>query len=128
MSAIERASREQFPEPDRSLAYLPSAEAGPALEALSSGTAQSIFAALCREQATATELADRTDTTVQNVGYHLTHLEDAGLVTVAGTRYSRKGREMKVYARAVAGLVIGERPEDDDSTGGQPSSPAGSPG
>ena len=108
MSAIERTNREQFPDPERDLEYRSLDEAGPMLEALSSDTAQSIFRTLCREQATATELAEQTNTTVQNVGHHLSRLRDAGLVTVVGTRYSEKGREMSVYGRAVAGLVIGE--------------------
>jgi DNA-binding transcriptional ArsR family regulator len=107
MSAIERVSDEQSSEPEPSLEYLSFDDAGPMLAALSSETAQSIFVALCGDPATATELADRTDTSVQNVGYHLTKLEAAGVVTVVGTRYSEKGREMKVYARAVAGFVIG---------------------
>lgn len=107
MSTIERLNRDQFPEPDRSLEYLTLDDAGPMLEALSSGTAQSIIVELSDSPATATELADKVDTSLQNTGYHLSRLTDTGLVTVIGTRYSKKGREMNVYARAVAGFVIG---------------------
>ncbi|MFB6123531.1 MAG: ArsR/SmtB family transcription factor [Haloferacaceae archaeon] len=116
MSAIERVSREQFAEPNPGLEYLSFDDAGPMLEALSSSTAQSIFVALSGNPATPAELADRTETSVQNVSYHLSKLEDAGVVTAVGTRYSEKGREMTVYARAVAGFVIGERPDAEECT------------
>ena len=77
------------------------------LDSLTSKTAQSILVELSDEPGTPGEVADRVDTSLQNVGYHLSKLEDAGLVTVVGTRYSSKGREMNVYASAVRSLVIG---------------------
>jgi DNA-binding transcriptional ArsR family regulator len=77
------------------------------LDSLTSETAQSVLVELSRDPATPGDVADRVDTSIQNVSYHLSKLEDAGLVTVVGTRYSSKGREMKVYAPAVRSLVIG---------------------
>jgi len=53
------------------------------------------------------------DSSLQNVGYHLSRLEDAGLVTVVGTRYSEKGVEMDGYAPTVGAIVIGEPSPSD---------------
>ncbi|KAB7516086.1 helix-turn-helix domain-containing protein [Halosegnis rubeus] len=83
-----------------------SEDADDLLAALGSETARSIVATLHEEPASPAKLADRVDTSVQNVQYHLTRLEDAGVVTVAGTAYSEKGREMDVYAPADSPLVI----------------------
>ena len=43
---------------------------------------------------------------VQNVSYHLDNLEDAGVVEVADTRYSEKGKEMNLYAPADDPVVV----------------------
>lgn len=70
------------------------------LDALSSETARNLLLTVHDDPGTPSELAERADTSIQNVSYHLSNLEDAGLVRVAGTRYSEKGQEMKVYAPA----------------------------
>ena len=75
-------------------------------EALSSGTTRRIFGHLHEEPHTASDLADRTDTSVQNVQYHLGKLDDADLVDVVDTWYSERGTEMKVYAPADESLVV----------------------
>ena len=75
-------------------------------EALSSGTTRRIFGHLHDEPHTASDLADRTDTSVQNVQYHLGKLDDADLVEVVDTWYSERGTEMKVYAPADESLVV----------------------
>lgn len=111
MPTLDCIPREESSTPDGGRDYLSLADAGPALNALASETARSILAAVSREPATATEIAERTGTSVQNVGYHLSRLTDAGLVTTVGTRYSEKGREMAVYATAVAGIVFSLEPE-----------------
>ena len=107
MSTLERLSPGQCVEPDRNRRTLPIEDAGPVLETLSSTTAQSIVAALAEEPATPSEVVDRVGTSIQNVSYHLSQLEAAGLVTVVGTRYSQKGSEMKLYATQFTALVIG---------------------
>jgi DNA-binding transcriptional ArsR family regulator len=83
------------------------------IASLSSDTARSIYAALQDEPATASELAEAVSTSLQNVRHHLTNLEDAGLARVAGTRYSCKGREMKVYAPTRDSLVVCVGSPDD---------------
>jgi DNA-binding transcriptional ArsR family regulator len=107
MSTIERLSPDGFSEPEPDVRYLTLSDAGPTIEALRSETAQSILSAMGGEPTTATGVAERVETSLQNVCYHLSRLEEAGLVSVVGTRYSEKGAEMNVYAREVGALVIG---------------------
>jgi DNA-binding transcriptional ArsR family regulator len=85
---------------------LDSEEADDLMAALSSGTARRVLSELHEEPAPPGELADRVDTTLQNVQYHLEKLEDAGAIEVIGTAYSEKGREMSVYGPADSPLVI----------------------
>ena len=108
MSTIERPSPNEFAEPEPDVRYLPADDAGPTVEALGAETAQSILSEMDGEPATATGIADRVATSLQNVCYHLSRLQEAGLLSVAGTRYSEKGAEMDVYAREVGAIVIGE--------------------
>jgi len=75
-------------------------------EALSAGTAREILAALYEDPDTASSVADRVDTSLQNASYHIEKLVDADLVEVADTWYSEQGREMKVYAPASDSLVL----------------------
>jgi len=86
--------------------WLDSDDAGELLSSLASDTARAVLTALHEEPATASEIADRVDTSLQNARHHLGNLEEAGLVRVADTRYSEKGREMKVYAPAEEPLVV----------------------
>ena len=75
-------------------------------EALSSDTARRVLTAIYDESAPPSELADRLDISLQNVSYHLDNLEEAGVVRIADTRYSEKGREMNVYAPADEPVVV----------------------
>lgn len=76
------------------------------LDALAADTRRRTFRSLFEEPRTTTELADSLDTSVQNVQYHLSTLEDAGLVEPVDTVYSEKGNEMTVYAPATDPLVF----------------------
>ena len=75
-------------------------------EALSSRTAREILAALYEEPDTASSVAEKIDTSLQNASYHIEKLVDAELVEVGDTWYSEQGREMKVYAPASESLVV----------------------
>jgi DNA-binding transcriptional ArsR family regulator len=77
-----------------------------ALDALSSGTAQSILGALDGDPKTTSEIAEIVDTSIQNVHHHLRRLEENDLVEPIGTWYSVKGREMTVYALTAEKLVV----------------------
>jgi DNA-binding transcriptional ArsR family regulator len=83
-----------------------SEEADDVLAALSAATARKLLAELNETPAPPGELAERVDTSLQNVQYHLEKLEAAGAVAVVDTVYSEKGREMDVYAPANQPLVI----------------------
>lgn len=82
------------------------------LGALSSGTARSLLSALHEQPATASELSDKVDTSLQNAQYHLQKLEDAELISPVDTIYSEKGREMKVYAPTDGPLILFAGRED----------------
>ncbi|WP_435362084.1 ArsR/SmtB family transcription factor [Haloarchaeobius sp. DFWS5] len=82
------------------------ADADTVLDALSSDTGRTIFRTLFEEPGTASELAARLDTSVQNTHYHLTNLREAGLVEQIDTVYSEKGNEMTVYGPATDPLVF----------------------
>jgi DNA-binding transcriptional ArsR family regulator len=75
-------------------------------EALASETARAIVEQLTIEPATASELATQIDMSIQNVGYHLSQLREAGLIVEAGVWYSARGKEMSVYSPRVEELVV----------------------
>ncbi|SFR45747.1 MULTISPECIES: ArsR/SmtB family transcription factor [Halorubrum] len=81
-------------------------EADDLIAALGSETARAILSTLHERPATKSELADEVDTSLQNVQYHLSRLDEADLVDVVDTAYSEKGREMDVYAAADEPLVL----------------------
>lgn len=76
------------------------------LQSLSSETAQGILVTLHDEPATASDIADAVETSLQNAHYHLKRLSEAELVEPVDTWYSAKGTEMTVYALSVQQLVI----------------------
>jgi len=100
-------------EGDLRVLWLDDEDADRLISSLSSDTARAVLTALHEEPLTASELSDRVDTSLQNVRHHLGKLQDAGLVRVADTRYSVKGREMNVYAPVDDALVVAIGREDD---------------
>ncbi len=68
---------------------------------------------LLNEAATPATVADRLETSIQNVHYHLGNLEDAGLIEVVDTCYSEKGREMEVFVVAEDPTVVFLGTSDD---------------
>ena len=81
-------------------------EADDLIAALGSETSRTILSTLHDRPATKSEIADEVDTSLQNVQYHLSRLDEADLVDVVDTAYSEKGREMDVYAAADEPLVL----------------------
>lgn len=88
---------------------------GQALDALSSETARRILDELYDDPSTPTELQAATDTSLQNVHYHLNNLDEAGLIQQAGTRFSEKGNEMTLYGPASEAVVVMAGDTDDQS-------------
>jgi DNA-binding transcriptional ArsR family regulator len=91
-------------------------DADAVLSAIASDTAREILTTLHDEPATPAAVASKVDTSLQNAQYHLERMADAGVIDVADTAYSEKGREMDVYAPADGALVVVAGSEDD-STG-----------
>jgi DNA-binding transcriptional ArsR family regulator len=75
-------------------------------EVLASGTTREMFLSLHEQPQAASDLAEQTDTSVQNAQYHLEKLSDADLIEVVDTWYSERGSEMKVYAPCDDSLVL----------------------
>jgi DNA-binding transcriptional ArsR family regulator len=66
--------------------------------AISSQTASDILHLISEEPRTASELTDALQIPMSTIKYHLDNLLSAGLLEIRETRYSVKGREIKVYA------------------------------
>jgi DNA-binding transcriptional ArsR family regulator len=94
------------PDDEPRVVRLDDRDSGDVFSVLSSEVARSILTELYRDPATQSELADRVDTSIQNVKYHLDGLADAGLVEVVDQWYSDKGAEMDVYAPNCGPLVL----------------------
>jgi DNA-binding transcriptional ArsR family regulator len=97
---------ESAPDPDPDPQVVSLGEADAIVEALASGTARRLVSLLHEEPMVPSELAERAETSIQNVTYHLERLSDAGVVEVVDTWYSSRGTEMDVYAPASGPLVI----------------------
>lgn len=100
----EKVSLDREPEPR--LVDLDEDTADEVFEALASTTTRKIFLELHNQPQTASDLAEVTETSVQNVQYHLEKLTDVELVEVVDTWYSERGSEMKVYAPQDESLVL----------------------
>ncbi|MFC6864259.1 ArsR/SmtB family transcription factor [Halomicroarcula sp. GCM10025817] len=94
------------PDPDSRVVTLDDEDADEVFSTLGSDISRAVLAELYRDPATQSELAERVDTSIQNVGYHVENLLEANLITVVEQWYSKKGVEMDVFAPAGAPLVL----------------------
>lgn len=101
------------------LLWLDDDETEDVIRSLSSETARSILTTLHDRSATASEVADAVDTSIQNARHHIDNLTDAGLVRVVETRRSVKGREMNVYGPVEDDLIVCVGREDDGDEDGE---------
>ncbi|WP_276260310.1 ArsR/SmtB family transcription factor [Haloglomus litoreum] len=90
-------------------------DAGDVVNALTSETARKLVDRIYTEPGTTSELADDVGTSLQNAQYHLERLEDAGVVEVVGTWYSKRGNDMDVYGPSSEPLVIVAGPLDGEA-------------
>ena len=99
------------PTPDqRAVVGLVGEDADELFGVLASSTARRVIQSLHEEPQAASELAEAHDLSLQNVDYHIQNLLEADLIRVAGTKYSDRGTEMKIYAPTKQALVvIGDR-------------------
>lgn len=75
-----------------------SMEAQKIAKAMSSPTSADLFNALSNGPMSATALAEVSKLPLTTVKYHLENMLSADLIEVTDTRWSAKGREMKIYA------------------------------
>jgi DNA-binding transcriptional ArsR family regulator len=78
-------------------------------KAMASQTASDILQLLAESQKSLTEITDRLDIPLTTAKYHIENLLEAGLITVADTKYSVKGREIKIYAVTNQLLIVAPR-------------------
>ncbi len=78
-------------------------------KAMASPTAGDLFNTLSDGPLTATALAERTGFPLTTVKYHLNNLLEADLIEVVDTRWSEKGREMKIYGVKDQVVVLAPR-------------------
>ena len=78
-------------------------------KAMASQTANDILNFLGEGQKSQTEITERLAIPFTTVQYHIENLLDAGLIAVAATRYSVKGREIKYYALTDQLLIVAPR-------------------
>lgn len=82
-------------------------------KAMASPTAGDLFNTLTDGPLTATALAERTGFPLTTVKYHLNNLLEADLIEVVDTRWSEKGREMKIYGVKDQVVVLAPRKRPD---------------
>lgn len=81
-------------------------------KAIASETAGKILSSMAGREVTATVLSDELAVPVSTIMYHLDNLVAAGLVEISRTRYSVKGREMKVYGLVDQVLIVSSGKQD----------------
>ncbi|MCX6697939.1 MAG: winged helix-turn-helix domain-containing protein [Methanoregula sp.] len=81
-------------------------------KAMSSQTANDILNFLREGQQSQTEITERLAIPLTTAQYHIENLLDAGLISVAATRYSVKGREIKYYALTNQLLIVASKRSD----------------
>ncbi|MFA4860883.1 ArsR/SmtB family transcription factor [Methanoregula sp.] len=78
-------------------------------KAMSSQTGGDILHLLGEGPKSLTDIADHLKLPMNTAKYHLENLLDAGLIAVAETKYSVKGREVKIYTLTNQLLIVAPR-------------------
>jgi DNA-binding transcriptional ArsR family regulator len=78
-------------------------------KAMASRTATDILRLLADGQKSMTEITDQLAIPLNTAKYHFENLLDAGLISVAETKYSVKGREVKIYTLSNQLLIVAPR-------------------
>lgn len=101
-----QSSSRPKPEQGSRIVEIDDQAAGEVFEALSSDTTREVLTAIYENPGTASEIAEAVGTSLQNVKYHISKLQEANLIEVADTWYSEQGNEMKVYAPTNESVVM----------------------
>ncbi len=75
-------------------------------KAISSQTANDILSVIGDQEMTSSDIAGALGVPMSTIKYHIENLLDAGLLEVVRTKYSVKGREVKIYRQKPQLLVI----------------------
>ncbi|MDO9033949.1 MAG: helix-turn-helix domain-containing protein [Methanoregula sp.] len=78
-------------------------------KAMGSQTASDILQLLSDGQKSLTDITDRLEIPMTTAKYHVENLTEAGLLSVAETKYSVKGREVKLYSLTNQLLIVAPR-------------------
>ena len=78
-------------------------------KAMGSQTASDILQLLAENKKSLTEITERLSIPLTTAKYHVENLLEAGLISVAETKYSVKGREIKIYALTNQLLIVAPR-------------------
>ncbi|MCK9591935.1 MAG: helix-turn-helix domain-containing protein [Methanoregula sp.] len=78
-------------------------------KAMASQTASDILQLLAENKKSLTEITERLSIPLTTAKYHIENLLEAGLITVTETKYSVKGREIKIYAVTNQLLIVAPR-------------------
>ncbi|MFQ6135583.1 MAG: ArsR/SmtB family transcription factor [Candidatus Hydrothermarchaeales archaeon] len=75
-------------------------------QVLANETSRKILEALCDEPLSTKQISEKLNLPLTTLHYNIENLLDAGLIKVEEAKYSRKGREVKVYAPTRKFIVI----------------------
>jgi DNA-binding transcriptional ArsR family regulator len=78
-------------------------------KAMGSQTAGDILQLLAEGQKSLTDIAERLSLPMNTAKYHIENLLEAGIIAVEDTRYSVKGREVKMYSLTNQLLIVAPR-------------------
>jgi DNA-binding transcriptional ArsR family regulator len=78
-------------------------------KAMGSQTASDILQILCEGPRSLSDITERLNIPMNTAKYHVENLLDAGLIAVEQTKYSIKGREVKIYTLTNRLLVVAPR-------------------
>ncbi len=75
-------------------------------ELLSNDSSRKILQLLFNEELAATQIAQKTDISLQLVKYHLNKLQDLGIVKISKIEKNSKSQDMKIYSATKFSIVI----------------------
>jgi predicted transcriptional regulator len=81
-------------------------------KAMGSPMAGDILQQLAEKPSSLTDITERLAIPMNTAKYHVENLLDAGIIAVADTRYSVKGREVKIYSLTNQLLIVAPRRSD----------------
>jgi DNA-binding transcriptional ArsR family regulator len=81
-------------------------------KAMASQTANDILTDLREGPLSAAEIADHLAIPITTLKYHIENLADAGLIEIVKTRWSTKGREVKVYGLTDTLVIVSPQVKD----------------